>query len=127
TYLQLYSLISRSDNFHIVHLRQVKPPYELLVSPFSVETSEPNTSRSEPSSLIERPFTSVRARQTTYKQTNVDDSSDDEPPETLGHSSYGSGSNSSVVSAASNIQSSTKSKANNVGITKNSQIQKSSK
>ncbi|CAF4555948.1 unnamed protein product, partial [Rotaria socialis] len=127
TYLEVYSLISRSDKFHIVHLRQVKPPYEVLVSLFVNETSEPDTSRSEPSSLMKRPLHSVRTPQATCKQINVDDSSDDEPHQTHEHSAYGSHSSSSVVSGASDIQSSTKVKTNNVGIAKHLQIQKSSK
>ncbi|CAF3483918.1 unnamed protein product [Rotaria sp. Silwood1] len=89
--------MSRSDSFHIAHLHQVKPFYEVLVPPFVDETSEPNTARFQLPSLIERSFTSVRNRQVTHKQTNVDDSSDDEPPQTFGHSAYGSHSNSNVI------------------------------
>ncbi|CAF5175399.1 unnamed protein product, partial [Rotaria sp. Silwood1] len=101
TCFPMCSLMSRSDSFHIAHLHQVKPFYEVLVPPFVDETSEPNTARFQLPSLIERSFTSVRNRQVTHKQTNVDDSSDDEPPQTFGHSAYGSHSSSSVVSGTS--------------------------
>ncbi|CAF5034497.1 unnamed protein product, partial [Rotaria sp. Silwood1] len=55
--------MSRSDSFHIVHLSQVKPFYDVLVPSFADETSEPNTARFQLPSLIERSFTSVRNRQ----------------------------------------------------------------
>ncbi|CAF3300349.1 unnamed protein product [Rotaria socialis] len=67
TYLEMCSLISRTYKFHIVHLRQIKPPHEVLVPPFANEASEPDTSRSELSPLMKRPLHSVRTPQATCK------------------------------------------------------------
>ncbi len=51
TSLQVRSLIHRADGFHVVHLRQVKPPYELLVSPFDDSPLEFDSSISQKTSI----------------------------------------------------------------------------
>jgi hypothetical protein len=73
TSLQVRSLIHRQDGFHLVHLCQAKPPYELLVSPFDDELIEV-----KPSTNLTR---IIKSKQ---YDLHDDDSSDDE----VNNSSY---------------------------------------
>lgn len=120
TCVEVRSLISRSDNFFLVHLRQAKPPYEVLVPPFADEFIERKTQQS---------LSNNQNLPLKYPQTNNDDSSDDEPQQIYPYekNKVHSKATDSIVSNNSIGQEQVKDTTSNTPTKKKLQIQKSSK
>jgi len=78
TSLQVRSSIRRADGFHIVHLRQAKPPYELLVSPFDDSPLELNSSVLQKTSI--QSCSNLNRTLKSKQYDSDDDSSADEAP-----------------------------------------------
>jgi hypothetical protein len=114
TSLQVRSVIHRQDGFHLVHLRQAKPPYELLVSPFDDESSQLNSSVPTQTS-IQSHINPTRILKSKQYDSDDDSSADEAPSSSYRNSKFAQsmdkysdiGENSSKISAKniSSIQS----------------------
>jgi hypothetical protein len=135
TYLEVYKVIQRSDGLHTIHVRQAKPPYELLVPP---QFSGPLETNISPIRTFTVPQSNSSLTKTLpqRKYMDSDSSSEDElsKPENStfldrmdNHSSIGKNSCSSVAKVTYSSQPSMNGKSGNLQMMPKLQTQKSAK